>query len=316
MTARATLNAAVALRLSAIAGLVLLLTGCSVRQVAVNVIGDALSTGGGVYASDNDAQLIREALPFGLKTFESLLELSPRHRGLLLAAARGFTAYAYLIQDQADQLDAIDLPKAQRLRGRASRLYLRGRDYALRGLDSHFPGFTAALNDDRAAALRATTQDDVPFLYWAGVAWAAAAATAKNDPGLLINLPIAGALVRRVLALNEGYDSGAAHEFFISFEANRPGGSIERAREHYQQTLNFSRGQRASVYLSLAESVALREQNLVEFKGLIQAALAVEAGKYPQFRLANTVAQQRGEWLQSRINDLFVDAESQEDKRK
>jgi hypothetical protein len=40
----------------------LLLSGCSLHQVAVNVIGDALA-GGGVYASDDDPELNREALP-------------------------------------------------------------------------------------------------------------------------------------------------------------------------------------------------------------------------------------------------------------
>lgn len=100
------------------------LSGCSIRQTAVNILGDALSGGGGVYPSDDDPELIREALPFGLKMFESLLEVSPDHRGLLLAAARGFTVYAFLIQDQADRLDASNLHEAQRLRARASKLYL------------------------------------------------------------------------------------------------------------------------------------------------------------------------------------------------
>jgi hypothetical protein len=70
---------------SALLFTLLLLAGCSVRQVAVNWIGDALAGGGGVYASDDDPELIREALPFGLKTFESLLESAPEHRGLLQA---------------------------------------------------------------------------------------------------------------------------------------------------------------------------------------------------------------------------------------
>lgn len=87
-----------------------LLAGCSVRQVAVHWLGDALAGGGGVYASDNDPDLIREALPFGLKTFESLLESAPEHRGLLQATAQGFTAYAYFLQLEAERLDAGGFP--------------------------------------------------------------------------------------------------------------------------------------------------------------------------------------------------------------
>jgi predicted anti-sigma-YlaC factor YlaD len=202
------------------------------------------------------------------------------------------------------------------LRQRSRRLYLRGRDYALRGLETNHPGFNAALKSDRAAALSAATLADLPFLYWAGAAWASAVAVAKNNPDLLVNLPTAGALVARVLDLDEGYDEGAAHEFFISFEAGRPGGSADKARSHYRRALEFSRGQRASLHLALAESVALRQQNLAEFRKLTQAALAVRVEKSPQARLTNTLAQQRARWLESRIDELFLDSETVQEQSK
>ena len=287
-----------------------LLSGCSIRQNAVNLIGDALAGSGGVFASDDDPELIRQALPFGLKIFESLLEVSPNHRGLLLATARGFTAYAYLIQNRADRLDDADLREAQRLRARARRIFLRGRDYALRGVDARIPGFTAAFTLDRHAALPQTTIDDLPYLYWAGTAWAGALSAAKNDPDLLINLPAAGALVARVLQLDESYDFGAAHEFFIAFEAGRPGGSNIRAREHYRRAVELSRGQRASVHLALAESVAVKEQKLTEFRTLLETALSIDASAYPAWRLPNTVAIERAVWLQSRTQELFLEAEN------
>ena len=293
-----------------------ILAGCSLNRAAVNVIGDALAEGGGVYTSDDDPELIREALPFGLKTFESLLEVSPGHQGLLLAASRGFAAYAFLIQDEADRLDETDLRQAQQFRARARKLYLRGRDYALRGLQARHPGFTAELRKGRAAALRAATKDDAPFLYWAGVSWAGAVSVAKNDPDLLIDLPLAGALVERVVALDEQYDLGATHEFFVSYEASRPGGSSAKAREHYRRALEISGGQRASTYLALAENVTIKEQNLAEFRSLIAAALAVDPEKNPQLRLVNTISRRRAVWLGSRVSHLFLEADSQKESEK
>jgi hypothetical protein len=48
-----------------LAGMVaLLLPACSLKRTAVNVLGNALAGGGGVYTSDDDPELIREALPF------------------------------------------------------------------------------------------------------------------------------------------------------------------------------------------------------------------------------------------------------------
>jgi predicted anti-sigma-YlaC factor YlaD len=292
---------------------VLLLAACSVKKTAANIIGDTLAGSGGVYASDDDPELVREAIPFGLKTYESLLEVSPEHEGILLASASGFTAYAYMLQNDADRLDVTDLPQARQMRARVRKLYLRGRDFALRGLEVEHPRFTAVLETDRNSALAMTTEDDVPFLYWAGASWAGALSVAKDDLDLIAELPTAGALVGRVLELDETYDLGAAHEFFISYEGSRPGGSAERAREHYRRALEISDGQRASVHLALAESVTIQEQNLAEFKALIAAALAVDPDKEPNLRLANIIAQRRALWLQERIPDLFLEAEETEE---
>ena len=288
------------------------LAACSVKRTAVDIVGNAISGGGNAYASDDDPELIREAMPFGLKTYESLLEVSPEHEALLLAAARGFTAYAYLLQGEADPLEATDLARARELRARASRLYLRGRGYALRGLEVAHPGFTAALGEDAAAALAATDADDAAFLYWAGAAWAGALSAAKDDLDLIAELPTAGALVGRVLELDETFDRGAAHEFFISYEGSRPGGSVAQARRHYRRALELSGGLRASVHLALAEAVTVAEQNLAEFRSLIAAALAVDPDRTPELRLVNTIAQRRARWLESRIPDLFVDADDGE----
>jgi len=51
----------------------LALGGCSLRRFAVNRIGDALAAGGSTFESDEDLELVGDALPFGLKLTESLL---------------------------------------------------------------------------------------------------------------------------------------------------------------------------------------------------------------------------------------------------
>ncbi len=296
-------------RLAAVLLAAALAGGCSVKRTAVDMVGDAISGGSGVYASDNDPELIREALPFGLKTYESLLAVSPEHQGMLLAAGNGFVAYAYLIEQDADLLQATDLEQARTMRARASKLFLRGRDYAMRGLEVAHPGFAAAFARDRAAALATTEKADAAFLYWAGAGWAAAIGANKGDPKLIADLPSAGALVGRVLELDETYDGGAAHEFFIGYEGSRPGGSAAAARQHYRRALELSKGDRASVYLALAESVSVKEQNVSAFRELIRAALAVDPDKVPELRLVNTVAIRRAHWLQQRIPELFAGAE-------
>ena len=101
-------------------------SGCTtLKHKAVNTLGDALAGGGTAYASDDDPELIRAAAPFSLKLMESLLAETPRHRGLLLAAASGFTQYGYaFVQQDADEREGTDVVAADVLRDRARRLYL------------------------------------------------------------------------------------------------------------------------------------------------------------------------------------------------
>ena len=287
----------------------LLLGGCSIKQTVVNYAGDAISGGGGVWSSDEDPQLIKEALPFGLKTNESLLEVSPEHKGLLEATATGFLAYALLIKEEADRIEVDDLETARALKARSSKLFIRGRDYALRALEQRYPGFVGGLKTDRDAALARTNAKDAPFLYLAGAGWAGALGAGTDNLELVAEFPTAGALVQRVLEVDEDFNKGSAHEFMVSFEAARPGGSVDAARKHYERALELSGGKRASVYLALAEGVSVGEQDVNEFRLMLQSARAVDVDGEPNDRLLNIVAQGRAEWLEGQIPELFLVAE-------
>lgn len=295
--------------LSTLALAVLLLGGCSIKKTVVNYAGDAISGGGGVWSSDEDPELIKEALPFGLKTNESLLEVSPEHKGLLEATATGFLAYALLIKEDADRVEASDLDAARKLKTRSSKLFIRGRDYALRALEQRHPGFAEGLMSDLDATLAQTDAEDAPFLFLAGAGWAGALGADTDNLELVAEFPTAGALVQRVLEVDDSFKKGSAHEFMVSYEAARPGGSIEAARQHYARALELSGGKRASLYLALAEGVSVGEQDVNEFRLMLQSARAVDVDAEPDDRLLNIVAQERAEWLEGRIPDLFLVSE-------
>jgi predicted anti-sigma-YlaC factor YlaD len=295
----------------AAAGLLLAaLPACSVRKMAVNALGDALAEGGSTFASDDDPDLVRDAVPFSLKTIEALLQEAPRHRGLLRAAASGFTQYAFaFLQQDADFLEAKDLAAATALRDRCVKLYLRARDYGLRGLEVDFPGFEDRLRADRAQALAPLRKRHVPLLYWTAAAWAAAMALRKSDSSLTADQELAEAMMARALELDEAFELGSIHDFFISYEAGRAsvGGSVERAREHFSRALALAKGARAWPYLSLAESASVSSQDRAEFERLLKEALALDPGRVEEQRLANLVAQKRARWLLSRADELFIE---------
>src|SRR5580704_1509672 len=88
-------------------------SGCSIKHFAVNQVGNAMASGGSTFISDDDPDLVEGAIPFGLKMYESLLAESPKHAGLLLAAAQGFTEYSYAFVDlRAEEAKEESLDKA------------------------------------------------------------------------------------------------------------------------------------------------------------------------------------------------------------
>ena len=294
-------------------GCMLLVTAsaCSVKRIAINRLGNALASGGSTFTSDEDPELVRDALPFSLKLIESLLAESPRHRGLLLAAASGFTPYAYaFIQEEADETEDRDLEKATALRIRARRLYLRARDYGIRGLEVTHPAFGSELRRDAKAAVRATAKNDVPLLYWTAASWGAAISLSKDTPDLVADQGIVEALIDRALMLDETFDSGAIHSFLITYEGSRNGAEGDfalRSRRHFDRAMELSEGHQAGPLVSLAESVSLQKQNRAEFETLLKRALAIDVNANPEYRLANLILQRRARWLLQRTDDLFVE---------
>jgi predicted anti-sigma-YlaC factor YlaD len=285
--------------------------GCSVRKYAINKLGDALADTGTTFASDDDPELIRGALPFSLKLVESLLAESPRHQGLLLAACSGFTQYSYaFVQQEADEVESRDLAAAQLLQGRARRLYLRARNYGVRGLEVKHRDFGRSLKGDPKSAVKVASTADVALLYWTAAAWGSAITLSKDDPDLVADLPVVEALIDRALQLDEGYDSGAIHSFLITYEVSRPGGKGDpaaRARQHFQRAMELSGGQSASPLVALAESVAIGKQNRKEFESLLNKAIEIDVNAKPEWRLSNLVWQRRARWLLSRVEELFVE---------
>lgn len=285
-----------------------LVTGCSIRGMALSAVADGLSGGGDTFASDPDPELVRDAVPFALKTYESLLAEMPEHRGLLLASARGFTQYAYaFVETDALLLGDSDPTAARAELLRARHLYLRARDYGLRALELEQPGSTEGLRRAPEAAAARFGPEHVELMYWTAAAWGAAISSGMDDPTLVVDFPAVRALLERAIALDPDWSRGALHEAMISLESVPEvlGGSEERARYHYRRAVELSDGLKAGPYVSLAGGLVVGNQDRAEFEALLASALAVDPDAAPDLRLANLIAQRRARHLLHRADVLF-----------
>ena len=285
------------------------LSGCSLRTMAVNAVLPTLANPA-VYLSEEDPEVARDALPFLLKTIESIIEADPARQDVLLFANTGFVLYANaFLQADAALAEWDDYDRATELNERARRMYLRARDYGLRNVEVDHPGVTERLRAAPEAAVAVFEVEDVESLYYLGGAWMLAISLGPDQPALVADLPAARALLDRALELDEDFERGALHAAFITLESvgEAMGGSYARAREHYERAVVLSDGQDAGPYLSLAIGVAVAEEKREEFRELLETALAIDPDEEPSNRLLNLIAQKRARVLLDHIDDLFFE---------
>lgn len=296
---------------SLLAGIVGLASGgCSLRTMAVNAIVPTLANPD-VYLSEEDPQLVREALPFLLKTIESILDSEPDQDQALVFACTGFALYGNaFLQVDAEVADwEGDYERSALLRDRTWRMYVRARDYCLRSLELKYAGLGSRLRDEPASALAETVAEDVEVLYLLGAAWGLAISNALDQPALVADLPAVRALLGRALELDEDYERGSLHAVLITLESLPPelGGSPERAREHFERAVDLSEGLDAGPYVAFASGVSVPQENRAEFQELLTTALAVDPDAEPSLRLLNLISQRRAQSLLAQVDDLFFD---------
>lgn len=316
---------------------VFLVTSCSINQLAVNAVANVLSGdgGGSTFTTDDDPELVGASLPFALKMYETILQQSPDHEGLLLATGSGFISYANaFVATPASMMPFEQWEKQQADQIRAKKLYLRGRDYLIHALDVRYPGFADVLEStepDAAEQLQVFLDemdiDDVPYLYWIGAGWVAAFALDAFDLELAFTVTTAHALVLRALELDEAYSDGTIHDFLVQYYASLPpsmGGDKEKAEFHHKRALELADGRLAGPYVSYAESVVLPRQASVEmgedlkvyaaalqaiadeFVALMEQALAVDPDAYPDARLINILTQRKARWYLEHVDEFFL----------
>lgn len=281
--------------------------GC-IKKMAINAAANALAEQGDTFSAEPDPELAEEAIPFGLKTMESVLASTPRHEGLLLALASGFTSYAYgFVEHEAFEVKLEDLDESKFLQKRAMDLYWRAKAYGFRCLSVDHPDFEARLGEKPDEVMARMRQEDVPKLYWSAAAWGLGIAASNFEPSAVVDLPLVKTMVQRALEIDEDWEMGALHDFMVVLETYLPDGDLERAEQHHLRALELTGGNRVGTHVSYAENIAVRRQDGAAFVEHLKRALQVDLEALPSERLANTISKDRARMLLDRSADLFID---------
>ena len=302
-TARALLPPCLALVMAA-AG-----TGCSIN----NMVANRLTGDGGaaaVFTSDPDPELVGAALPFAIKMYETLLYTNPTHEGLMLTTGMLFVMYANaFVQAPADMLPFYEWEAREAGLERAKRLYLRGHEILLRGLEQRHRGFAAAAQSEEAmrAFAHRFRPRDVDFMYWAVLSGLAAYSVDIFDFELAIRIPIWHVMMERVIELAP--DKDGLDDFLVLYFASLPemlGGDVGRARSHFMRAMERSGWTSTGALVSYARNISVPEQDFDTFEERLLRVLAINPDDNPSTRLMTILDQRRARWLLDNAHDFFA----------
>jgi tetratricopeptide (TPR) repeat protein len=229
---------------------------------------------------------------------EGLLKSDPENKRILSTLSMGFAGYSLLFVEPKDA-------------GRASALYLRGLEYAIRALGDKG---TLLRNRDRGlepvrAALKNMDLDDLEALFWTTLSWNAWINLNLDKPWALAQLSASEACLKRVLELDEHFFYGAPHILMGASLAARPpllGGSPEKARAHFDQALRMNSRKFFLAQVYFAKYYAVRVQDKELFSRALSEVLHGNPGELKEVCLINRVMQQRAQELLKHAEDLFL----------
>ncbi len=298
---------------------IILFSGCSINKLAMNKVADILAGGstGSVFTSDNDPEFVGDALPFAIKMYETLLASVPRHPELIITTGSLYIMYANaFLYTPASMMKEEMYIEQDKLMKRAKNLYLRGRDIILNGVERRHNGFSELLKKKEfEKILKMMKKNDAPFLYWAAAGWVGAFAIDPFDMELGITLPGAAGLMDMVLKVDPEFEKSSIHDFYTSYYGSLPdymGGSNEKARENFKESIKYSGGKLIAPFVSLATSVSISTQNLKEFRELLKQAVAFDIESSPENRLVNIINKRKAKWYLDNEEDFFLVTGSEE----
>lgn len=304
-------------RFAMLAALLVAAPGCS---MATKLAAGALSTPGDTFTSDDDPELVRKAIPFGLKLQESFLASLPKDRKLLLSACSGFTGYAYaFVETDAEILgDAEHHEEVKALRAEALSLYIRARDYCLRALDVRFKGISQRLLKSPQSAFTKikVDKDDVALLYWSAASWGSAISLGLDRMDLIGDFPAVRVLADQAMRVNPDFERGALYELMMTLDSlpEALGGAPKDKRDailksHFDHAVRLQQNLSPGPYVSMAAHIDISDKDpseypklREEYTKLLEQALAIDPNKDKSNRLVTIITQRRAKAMLEQID--------------
>ncbi len=289
-----------AMFLQALLALLLLTPACSMKKMVADNMMGTLGDVRAAFFSEPVVQHAREAAPSQLLLLDGFVRSSPRNPDLLTAAAEMNCSFAIGMVELEDP-------------AWASRLYEKGRDYALRALERRNSGIREALDgppEELEAFLAANYRErDLPAVFWAGMCWGMWINVNMSEMEAVSELPRAQALVSRAMELDESYFNGGPHLFFGTMAGQVPvmlGGCSETSKYHFERVFDLTDNRFLLARVFFAKTYAVQTQQRALFISTLRSVLDAPPDIMPDELLMTAIAKEHARQLLRTTNDLFL----------
>ncbi len=275
----------------------LLLVGCSPSRMALEATLPLVESQILAMQEERDPELAEQAIPANLKILEGLLKQDPDNTWILENLAEGFCGYAFSFLEDTEP-------------ARASSLYERGKDYALRAtiLRTGREKWQGLSLDEWSRALNEVDVSHQSALFWMGQCWGSWLMQNLDSVEAFADIPRLENLMVKVHDLDPAFHHAGPHLFLGAFYGGRSkmlGGNPEKSRHHFEKALELTNDKYLLVRLFFAKTYAVQNQDRKLFESQLQAVLQAPVDLFPEQRLANQVARQKATKLLGQIDELF-----------
>ena len=224
--------------------LLVLLSSCSLQTIAVKTAAPIVAEATYAVEQESNFESFKQGVPGNLTLIEGLLYLRPNDRVLLATLVKGYTAYAFIVNDTLYLEDL--LSENGKLFNKEQSLgnYTKALKYAERYLKTNgisFADLLTRLNeqdgvykllDDKLD----TDREDLETVLFMGLALSSLINIQRDNMKLIAQMPIAKGLFDWVCSKDRDINFNMCDLFYGSYEVSRPrmlGGNPEKGKKYF-----------------------------------------------------------------------------------
>ena len=269
-------------------GLFFLGQGCAVKSNMMTSLSKSI-------LNNNDLDMVASGAPAYLIMVDSLIDQDPDSADMLSSGAQLYTAYSdVFVTDNVRKKKLAD--KAMDY---AQQSICAARSDACHLKDQPFGEFSAVVDD--------MDEDNLPYLFTLGNAWASWIMAHKDDFNALADISRIEAIMNRVIELDDTYKDGAAYMYLGTLSTFLPpalGGKPEQGKHYFEKAVSICQGKNLMAKVVYAKLYAKMMFDRPLFDQLLKEVLETDPN-IDGYTLINTYAQQQAKQLLDEADDYF-----------